>query len=231
METWLVALILIAASALGTGLIGYAMLRGRAKTEALKSFAAERGLVFEEETGQGTRTIIRDPSEGWQFVTYRTESGPESSSRTVWSEFVDPRPTQESGLTVLGPSLPEKAAARADTIMSMAGGMIGNVMIANITKGMGDEAKTLAVVEGKSRPHEGLYLATPGAEAGLTAIVGDAELQATRVAKNEMQQPIVLRGPDGLRVRVRHAVSDPQEIERLVALGRHLTEKLLAEAP
>ncbi|RVT84516.1 hypothetical protein DXV76_12610 [Rhodobacteraceae bacterium CCMM004] len=237
MAPGLIAVALAAAWALGTGLIGWAVVRGRRRAAALRTHAAEAGLEVSEEAGSGGRVLcLRHPAEGWTITAYRSRSASDGGGtgpgrRGYWTEWAAPAPATDGGFAVLGPALPPQAAARAGRVMTLMGGHVGDLFLAGIARGLGAEAEGLASVPHQPAPEVGVLLSTPGAEAALTPILAHPALRESRRGRSEMRQPVVLFGPGGLRVRVRAPLTDGADAAHLADLGRALADALRGDQP
>ena len=230
MDPLLVA-VFVLASAGGSALLFF-VIRAGAKTKAAQEEMAKRmGWRYEffpASGGRGSETIFSDPGEGWTLTLYASSRSSSSSaggsSSVRWSMFEDTRVKIPEGMAVLGPDIPEKTAAMADKMMGLMGGDIGRWMLDKMTGGLGEEAQGLRTVPGDGLGH---LMASPGAETALDDVRYAPELNNARAGKNEANQPIVMRGPFGLRVRVSHLLRKPEEIEDFVNLGRALSDNLL----
>ena len=219
-----VAAVLILASLAGTGLIAYAIRHGQKRREALKALCAERGWSFDyqpQSGGRGSRTVISDPSEGWELVLYYRSNSSTGGTTNHWTEFTQPRLALPDGMALLGPDIPEKTA---DMMLGkMGGGSLGQMMLNKMTGGLAAEAADLRSVPGDG---SGTLFATPGRETALTAIREAPDLLEARSGRNEAQQPIVALSRHGMRLRLRHILRRPEEITDFVELGRALTRRL-----
>ncbi|MDJ0627235.1 MAG: hypothetical protein QNJ44_03155 [Rhodobacter sp.] len=229
MDPLLIAL--FAAAALGgTALIAFAVRAGARAKEAQRQMADRNGWHFDftpASGGRGSETVISDPREGWTLTLYARSGSAGSSSGSGssvrWSMYEDPGARIPQGMAVLGPDIPEKTAAMADKMIGLMGGDIGRWLLDKMTGGLGEEAQGLRSLDSDGPGH---LMASGGAETSLDAVRFAPELNNARAGKNEAQQPLVMRGPFGLRVRVGHLLRKPQDIEEFVALGRALSDNL-----
>lgn len=223
----LFAAILILASFLGTGLIALAIRRGSQQREQLQAFAGQHGWTYQHTPSTGglvARTVISDPSEGWELAQYVQTGGVHGGSTRRWTHFTQPRLALDDGLAVLGPDIPKKTAAMAEMMLEKAGGgKMATMLLNRMTGGLGDAAADLRSVPGDGR---GTLFATPGREGALAPVRDMAELEKAREGKNEAMQPIVSLGRDGLRVKRSGQLRDPDDMLRFVNLGRALSQKL-----
>ncbi|MDJ0827148.1 MAG: hypothetical protein QNJ16_16775 [Rhodobacter sp.] len=228
MDPLLIALFVLASLG-GTALIAVAIRAGAKAKEAQRKMAAQNGWQFEfvpASGGKGSETLISDPAEGWTLTLYSrsgSSSGSSSGSGSSvrWSMHEDPGAAIPEGMAVLGPDIPEKTAAMADKMMGLMGGDIGRWLLDKMTGGLGEEAQGLRSVESDGPGH---LMASPGAETALDDVRFAPELNNARAGKNEAQQPLVMRGSFGLRVRVGYLLRKPEEIEAFIALGRALSD-------
>ena len=181
-------------------------------------------------TAADGNTIIFDPTQGWVLTIHSYSGGSSSHSAgsgtsVRWTMFEQPNAGIAQGMAVLGPEIPKKTAEMADKFMGMMGGDIGRWFLDKMTGGLGDEASDLRSVDSDMPGH---LMATPGAETALDDIRLAPELHNARTGKNEMQQPIVMRGKFGLRIRVQRLIRKPNEIEDFIRLGCALSDNLTA---
>ena len=225
----LLIVFMVVASFASTAIIAFAISRTTAARKAQQEMAQKNGWTYSiEKSGGTTKTLISDPKEGWVLTLYSYSGGSSSSSSASsgrskrWSMFEDPR-YRVDGMAVLGPEIPAKTAEMAEKLMGMMGGDIGQWFLDKITGGLGEEAANL-----RSVPSDmpGTLMATPEATTVLDDIRLAPELHNARAGKNEMQQPLVMRGPFGFRVRLSHLLRKPNEIEDFIRLGRALTDNL-----
>ncbi|SNS45194.1 hypothetical protein [Antarctobacter heliothermus] len=218
---------LILASFLGTGLIAFAVRRGHQKREQLRAFSAKHGWTYHHTPstgGRGSRTVISDPSEGWELVQYVQTGGTQGGSSRRWTQFTQPRLALDSGLALLGPEIPAKTAAMAEMMLAKTGGgMIGKMLLDRMTGGLGGEAADLRAVSGDGR---GTMFATPGCETALAPVRDVPELIEARKGLNEAMQPVVSLGREGLRIKRTGLLRDTDDMLRFVDLGRALSQKL-----
>lgn len=223
-------LFFVAASVGGTAVIAFAIQRTAKQRQAVKELAARKGWTHEyHKLRNGSDTVIADSAEGWQVklchragnTTGATGSG--SGSVNSWSDFEAPEHWIE-GLAVIGPEVPEKTKEMADKFMgSFGGNRIVQWMLSRLTGGLGDEVAELRTVEAEG---PGTLMATPGAEDALQDLRFAPELHNARLGRNEAQQPIVIRGSFGLRIRMDQRMRKPDDVEAFVALGRALSDNL-----
>lgn len=219
--------LLLLASVLGSGLIGLALWQGQRRQERLKIFAAERGWTYQLQPssgGSGRRTVIANPSEGWELVQYFQSSGSQGGSTRRWTQFTQPGLALPEGLALLGPEIPQKTAAMAESLLAgSGGGMIGRMLLDRMTGGLGDEAAALRSVPA---PGAGTLFATPGQEETLSPVRDLPELAQARQGKNEAMQPVVSISPEGLRIRQTGLLKSRNEVQSFVDLGRALSARL-----
>lgn len=213
------------AVAIGAAAITYAI-RSSAKTEAeQKALADAQGWTrTHTRDNSGSTTTFESAEEGWRLDIFTGRSNTGSSNRTSnsvrWTMFTHPGVGIDRGMAVLGPDIPEKMRAMADKMMGLMGGDIGRFLLDKITGGLGTEAQGLRTVESDAPGH---MMVSPGAEGSLDAIRDLPELLAAREGLRDNDQPIVMRGPFGLRLRVSSKLKSAKDIEDFVALGRLLS--------
>lgn len=215
------------ASVAGTLVIFLAVSGTRKQRAALREMAVAEGWTFshEESDGRsGSRTVIADPAEGWAVTLYNRSNASGGGSDTRWSHFDLPALALPDGMAVLGPEIPESSRAMADSLLGrFGGGAMVRMLLDRMTGGLGDELADLRSVAG---PGQGALFATPGREDALDRVRDLPELLAARKGRNESQQPIVIRSPQGLRLRYAHLLRRPDEVADFIALGRALAGRL-----
>jgi len=227
----LFVILLVLASFAGSGLIYLAIRAGSHNRAKLQQLATENGWVFSytpASAGDGSRTVIASEPEGWTLTLYSQSSGNGGGSGTRWSHFDVPRLALPDGLAVLGPDLPPQTAAMAAQAFQGAGAFgLGQKILGRMTGGLGPEAAALQMA-GQAGP--GTLFVTPNASAALDCVRDAPELAEARAGKNEAQQPIVLRGPFGLRLRHLGLLRKPGEVAVFIALGQALIARLGPDA-
>lgn len=217
---------LVLASFAGTALIYLAISQTRKRRAAIREMAQTRGWRFshtESSGGSGSRTVISDPAEGWEVTLYFRSNTAQGGSTSSWSHFDAPGLALDSGLAVLGPEIPQQAQAMANSMLDLMGGSIVQVVLNKMTGGLGAEMAELQSVPGNG---PGTLFATPGRETALDAVRLAPELAQAREGRNDAQQPIVILGPMGLRLRYTYLLRRPEEVEGFITLGRALSARL-----
>lgn len=232
MDNIAIILVLVAAAAAGNFIFLAAWKRGAARKAALEALAQEKGWTtnYRKPTGgRGSRRTFADPDGRWTLTLYTGPSNTTSgtSTRSQWTEFEAPSVALPAGLAVLGPPMPAKTAQMAGAFMD---GLMGK-LVTRLMMGLGSELAAeiprLNHVENVS-PEDGTLFATQEAMHALDPVLGHSAFGAARQGRNEMMQPIVMRGTFGLRVRIRRNLHKPEEIEALIAFGLVLTEAIEA---
>ena len=230
LERALLVLLLGGGLLLGNVLIFLSLRKGRLDDAALDDFAAARGWRVErdERGARGDRTLIVDPATGRSLGLYRGPDSTDGSGRRTarWTEYHDPRPAIPAGLAVLGPPLPDKTVALAGSTLggSISGALPGRVLMGSQPDIAADVGR-LERVRDRPAAH-GTLFATPEAREALDPVLGHPAFGPAREGRNEMQQPIVQRGPFGLRVRIRRWLNDPGELAALADFGEALSGTL-----
>lgn len=223
----LVAIVLVLASFAGTGLLIFALRSGQKRRARLQEMSEANGWTFSYEPqsgGRGSRTVISDPQEGWEVVLYYRSNSSTGGSSSHWSQFEQPRLALPEGMALLGPEIPEKTKAMADSVLgSMGGGGIMRMILDKMTGGLGDEAADLRAVPGAG---SGSLFATPGCETALDGLREAPELADARRGRNDAQHPIVSRNRHGLRIRYSHMLRKSEQVADFIALGRALSARL-----
>ena len=227
MNSFLIALFVIAFLA-GGALLFYVIRLSAKRRAEIEQMAHNNGWGYHfipASGGSGSSTIIDDKSEGWMleiFVQSSSNSN-NSNSSTRWSMFTHEKAGIDQGMAVLGPEIPAKTAAMADKFLGMMGGDIGRWMLDKITGGLGKEAAGLRSVTGDGSGH---LMASPGAETALDQIREMPDLLAARLGKSDNHQPIVMRGPFGMRLRVSGMLKTAEEVENFIKLGLSISQNL-----
>ena len=206
----------------GNALLVVALMAGSRRRKTLARMAAQNGWTFAEEKpggGRGSRLVLSDPAARWTVTIYTHAARSGGSASTRWTRFERPD-LGVPGAAVLGPALPQQAAAFAEKVMgSLAGRVLGRLIMGLDEAGV-DLARLTHVAEVPGTA--GTLFATPEARHALDPVIGHAALSAARAGRGEMDQPIVSRRPGGFRIRVRRALYEPADLAALVTLGEVL---------
>jgi len=227
MSPWFI-LLFVLASIGGTALMVVALRAGAKRRERFAAYASENGwrYAFIAPAGSGvTEHEFTDPDAGWTLTIHSYSSGTanNTTSTRAWTEFRMPLLDIPEGMAVLGPDIPRKTQQMANKMMGLMGGDLGQFLLDKMTGGLGAEMQGLRSIESAG---PGTLFASPGAETALDDLRFAPELANARVGKNEAQQPIVLRGPFGLRLRVATRLRSVAQIEEFIRLGRALADNL-----
>lgn len=207
------------ALAAGVGVLWYRQLQ-TARLEALQALAARRGwaLVMSERTLGRPGVLRLSPRGGhaWTVETRRAAAGTQGRAAEMQrTEFAAEDPRWTEGLLIIGPALPPDA-------QEIVPGRTGSLDTPEI-------ARLLARLLGEDLSRYGAVLrpfpAPPGISVFATSdpthrvmLADFAKLHASWVplAKGEAGRPVILLGPDGLRVRLRHGIRRADRMEAFI---------------
>lgn len=217
-------LALSAAIALSGGLVVGASLlwlgrRERARREARAAMAARRGWGIAETAAEGGRgrriTLAGDELGGWRCTASRLASrGGHSGSE--WTEWQSSGRTGGSGLWVAGPPLAPGEAEMAAGLLGALDSGTGRMLLRRMIGEAAELAPGLVHVPrpgGRDRPFT-LLVTAPGAAGG-----PDLDALADCIGRWRADHPgaglhpVVIAGPDGVRLRLDRALADAAALE------------------
>ena len=163
----------------------------------------------------------------WTIEIARTNNTRNSKSYATTS-FTDPSAGWPDGIAVFGPPISAKLAAMAETVLGALDGPIGKKALATL---IGPDAASMTGLK---------FIAEPGGKArnfSMFANVGDvpdkvlAQLETTigswmEKYSDEKNHPIIIAGPEGLRIRLRRAIHDPAQMEQFADLSLRVRDLL-----
>ena len=214
----------------------------RLDAETLQRLAGKRGWRIERKLasqagsaggvggGRGYRIeVFPTDGAGWScLVTRYQNSGAGGAVRKT--EFEDPGARLPAGMVVVGPGIPEKEAAAAAMLFGRFDGALGQLLLSKL---LGDEAASAA----------GLQQATDGAVPGATVFATpDAPASAIgatyapllrswlRAHPKEEEFPILIAGPERLRIRLRTATHRADQLEAFLDHALETRRQLLVPA-
>lgn len=226
MENWFI-LVLIAASAAGTGIMVWAIRRNSEKKADYAHIAQELGWHYAEEStggGYGAADTFSDPNDDWKLQIIFIGGGPSGGSATRRMEWSTPQGALSEGEAALGLPIPEK------TVMMMNSGAMGEAIVKAALKGtmyaLGKTRFSLALDEATAGDPGGIVMSTPGQEKEMDALRRNVTLTEFRATRKEPDVPVIIRNQDGLMLRRANVTSDPQELKAIVELGKDLRADL-----
>ncbi|MBW6506671.1 MAG: hypothetical protein K0B00_07985 [Rhodobacteraceae bacterium] len=198
---------------------------------ALRDMAARRGwqiAITLSRFGAPERTVLRPEGETqghWELTCRRQHNDGGGVSEVASTEYLRPDPRWREGLLVLGPPLPAETSAMAGPLLAMMQGPMGEALLAKLV--------------GPGLAHQASHLRLLPEVAGATAFASRdpadradpaqiAAMLATWQSRKsgEAGRPILILGADGMRLRLRHQLKTPAEIEAFIDLGAALAEAL-----
>ncbi|MDP3959276.1 MAG: hypothetical protein Q8Q26_04240 [Pseudorhodobacter sp.] len=198
---------------------------------ALRDMAARRGwriAITLSQFGAPERTVLRPQAQTqgpWELTSQRRHNDGAGVSEIAATDYSRPEPSWPEGLLVIGPPLPPEAAAMAGTMLAMMQGPMGEAVLAKLVgPGLALQASHLRLlpeVAGATAfaSHDPANRADPARIA--------AQLATWQNLKpGEIGRPILILGPDGMRLRLRHQLKTPAAIEAFIDLGATLADVL-----
>ncbi len=206
----------------------------RRDAEELAALGAQRGWIIERQMavgGKGYRVAVT-PQDGAGWSCRVTRYINVARGGTVRSTvFEDPAIRLSTGLVVIGPGLPDAERKAAAALLGPLGGGLERMLA---VKMLGEELATLApdlsVVDVASLPGATVF-ATGDTPAATIAAACAPLLNAWRRAHPKIEAaPILVLGPDGLRLRLRTDASSAPMLGAFLDLALAVRDRL-AEAP
>jgi hypothetical protein len=228
--------VFVIASMSGFAIMLIAYRKSALNKQALKDLALAKGWdFFEDDTASkyATQLALSDPADSWQLVIY-SSSSPESTSVKCWTEWRTEHGKLKKGIAILGPPLPAKTIKMLNQGI---GGPFANIikrLMFQFTKGMDINLDECRLMPSVHDAQLGAVLASHDNHEAVTVFKNNPKLSDFRQGKNELEQAVVYRDMKGMRVRLRTAIKNSNELERLIALGKSLRKDLskeLSEAP
>ncbi|MDP2740715.1 MAG: hypothetical protein Q8O82_18880 [Pseudorhodobacter sp.] len=201
---------------------------------ALHAMAQRRGWQIEirlSQFGAPERTRLVPLPESaaapWEMTLRRQHNNGEGIAEVASTDYIRPDPRWLDGLLVLGPPLPPEAAAMAGMMLGMMQGPMGAALLGKLV-GPGLAAQATGL-----RPLAPVAGATAFASRDPAGRADPAQIAALlsewkSLKPGEAGRPILILGPDGMRLRLRHLLKKPEEIEAFIDLGARLADSLRA---
>jgi hypothetical protein len=194
----------------------------RARRQAICDMARRQGWQASFAVagfGRPARVRLRAADGAWQVEVVQPTSQSTGGNLRQVTEFIAARPTWPGGMVIVGPALPPETASFASMLLASLDNPLGRRLVAGL---VGADLADLAV-----------GLRPVGGAAGVTALAS-AELPATidldtiaaslrgwsQIRRGEEGFPILIVSPDGVRLRLRHAITDPDGFVSFIALAR-----------
>lgn len=222
MDNWFI-LVLIAASALGTGLTIWALRRHSEKQADYAAIAQEFGWVFSNEPmggGYGSAETFTDPDDDWSLKVIFLASGPDGGRSERRMEWHTPQGALTDGEAVLGMPIPEKTVAMLNS------GTMGEQIVKAALKGtfyaLGKTKFSLTIDTATAGDPGGVVMSTPGQEGEMNAFRRNVTLTEYRATHKSADVPVIIRNDKGLTLRRPNTTTDPKELKALVELGKDL---------
>ncbi|QDC09538.1 hypothetical protein FHY55_09900 [Oceanicola sp. D3] len=207
-------------------LVGALLWWAKKREALLRAHCAAAGWHFSTgREGRKTVTRISSPREGWvlQIVVQRS-GGSSSSNTTRYTEWQDPSLALPHGLSILPLDIDGSRAADVERFAGMLGGGLAQAMLGRLLGSMAEEVPDLKPVPLEGSP--ALLMATPGAEDALRPIALHPAIPASPLPRSA--RPAIIRGRDGLSIRLHGALKRPEQIDAVVELGQTLAAALRA---
>lgn len=199
--------------------------RDTIEAKALEDMAARRGWTVRRHmaqagnvaaSGKGYRIeIAPNSTSAWSCLVTRFKNDTGSTViRTT--EFTDPTARLDGGLVVIGPGIAEADAQTAASLMGSFSGPLGTMMLGKL---LGSDAALATGIsfDSEASGPDATVFATPGAPAAIMA-----EAYAPLVAQwrqdnsGEELFPILIAGPEALRIRLRTDLVEAARLEPFI---------------
>ncbi|MEO0752592.1 MAG: hypothetical protein AAFY25_12405 [Pseudomonadota bacterium] len=226
MENWFI-LVLIAGSAVGTGLTIWALRRNTAKKADYAQIAQDLGWQYSEEStsgGYGSADTFSDPEDDWKLQIIFIGGGPSGGSSTRRIEWHTPQGALTEGEAVLGMPIPAKTAAMLNS------GTMGEQIVKAALKGtmyaLGKTNFNLSIDSATAGDPGGVVMSTPGQEREMDIFRRNVTLTEFRATRKDANVPIIIRNDKGMTLRRPNVTSDADELKAIVELGKDLRADL-----
>jgi len=212
-------LLLVLAAGAGAGLVLWLHHRTTAEREAFQALAARRGwslTISEQKLGRpaSLRLTARSGS-GWQAEARRLTHDVSGAPITLTTEFTADEPHWSDGMLLIGPPVPAETMALLREVLDTPA---STAALKLLTQLFGEDPtidmSTLRLYPG---PAEVTVLATadPAHRIDLPDLA-QAITDWTPHLPGDKGLPIVILGPDGLRVRLRHGTRRADQMESFI---------------
>lgn len=210
------------AIAVGVGVVVVQTHLQSTQREAFQALAARRGWSLNiSEQKLGRPAVLRLTSRsgnGWTAQARRQSGGAPGQAQHLTTEFEAEEPRWPDGLLVIGPALPDDRAQMLDHPLDSAEGR------RLLTRLMGEDvAKFGAVLHPYPTKTQLTVLATadPGYRVDFGDVAKSIDAWQPQVG-GEKGQPILILGPDGMRLRLRHGTARADKMEAFIDLALDL---------
>jgi hypothetical protein len=205
----------------GGGFILIQQQRRTVQREAFQALAARRGwslTVSDQKLGRpGVLRLTSRAGLGWTAQTRRQAAGPQGSPAQQTTEFDADEPRWNDGLMIVGPSAPDPAPDGGSPLAAL-GTAEGLRWLARF---MGEDVAKYGSVLTAYPAHPALTVLST-ADPALRIDFGDlAKLLAAwdQPVRGDRGHPILILGPDGMRLRLRHGMARADHMERFIDLA------------
>ncbi|MEP2718063.1 hypothetical protein [Pseudophaeobacter sp.] len=227
MSIWVI-LVLIAASTIGSGLIYKALQAGGRKQADYQAFAQAQGWHYqrvEPKTGFEKVDEFSDPQDDWRLKIIVAGAGAKRGVVHRRQEWQSPQGALAGGEAVLGMPLPQKSVAMLQT-----GGPMGQQILKAALKAtfhaLGKTKFDLAIDDATAGDPGGVVMTSEGQAKAMDSLRANGDLVRFRDTHKKAEVPVILRDPEGLKLRRPGAVKDLKDLVALVALGKSLRADL-----
>lgn len=222
-------IVIVALGALVAGLFMVEQSVQARRREAFQALAARRGWSLSiSEQKLGRPAVLRLSSRsgiGWQVEVRRSASGSATRSAIQTTEFHSEEKEWPDGLLVIGPPTPLAAAETAANLLQQLDNPLGQKLLGRL---LGDDlSKYATVLQHYPAPANITVFASasPAPRFDLNDL-GKAIATWTPQVTGERGQPVVMFGPDGLRLRLRHGTSRADHMENFIDFALDIARQL-----
>ncbi len=211
-------IIILAAFAFSIWLPWVIQKNNKRRREEMEELQARQNWIIDEKglpaLGSGTiKYRVRSKEDHWEVLSVVTRSADTKDTTGTVVEFSQPWKNVDSGLFVIGPSIPAKE-------MALFGSMMGGLLVQMVANASCLPAEDMARLEVQKTDAPVTALATPGAAGwvNVQAIAGVVKPWSERF-RGEKLHPILLLGNGKFRVRVRGNFSKAADIEAFITMA------------
>ena len=226
MDNWFI-FVLVAASAIGTGLTIWALRRHSEKQADYAAIAHELGWVFSNAPlagGYGSADTFTDPNDDWKLQVIFIGGGSDGGRSERRMEWHTPQGALTDGEAVLGMPIPEKTAAMLNS------GTMGEQIVKAALKGtlyaLGKTKFSLTIDKTTAGDPGGVVMSTPGQERAMDTFRRNVTLTEYRATNKRANVPVIIRNDQGITLRRPNTTTDPDDLKALVERGKDLRADL-----
>lgn len=220
MSSWFLLLVVLAALAVA-GVLYVAGHKQKERREAFEAMAARRGWSFTlTNQSLGRPAMLRLASRqglSWTAQSLRHAESASGGPPIRTTEFESAEPRWNDDLLVIGPAIDPALAGMATTLLAQLDGPMMQRLIGRMIDLSGPEAQLLTRLRPAATDGTALTLSSgdPTRRVDLPALVRAIAAWEPRVS-GDAGHPVVVLGPQGLRIRLRHGIDRADHMEAFV---------------